>query len=308
MADPWCSEVSRELNEPLLGTASRVRDWLLVEQPGPWGYEAVLESRLSPDVAAGLKRIAGRYRIRLLLIRRVNGSPEPASPRCYAVHSGLDDQWIQSLEVDTVSSVLDIDLSGMPEGERPNAGRPWEGPLYLVCTHGQHDRCCARYGEPVARSLAGERAEETWEVSHVGGDRFAANLVCLPHGLYFGRVEPADAAEVAGLYEQGLIHLDHYRGRSCYEPVVQAGDVFVRQARGLPGIDDLVPESRRDHERGTSMLAFRDRFGASHEVQVAVSRASKRLITCGSGLPGSPRAYTARFGEGSTGSPGTGRR
>ena len=301
MADDWCSEVSRELNEPLLGTASRVRDWLLVEQPGPWGYEAVLESGLDQEVAAGLKRITGRHRIRLLLIRRVNGKPEPTARTCYAVHSGLEEQWIQSLELDDLSALLEIDLSGMREGERPDAGRPREDPLYLVCTHGRHDRCCARYGEPVVRSLATERTEETWEVSHVGGDRFAANLVCLPHGLYFGRVDPADAVEVVSLYEQGLIHLDHYRGRSCYEPVVQAGDVFVRSAKGLPGIDDLIPVSRSDHERGVSTLVFRDGQGRSHEVDVAVSRASKRLIACVSGLPGSPRAYSARFAPGATG-------
>ena len=27
---------------------------------------------------------------------------------------------------------------------------------------------------------------------HVGGDRFAGNLVCLPEGLYFGRVGPEE--------------------------------------------------------------------------------------------------------------------
>ena len=43
-----CATLSRALAEPLYGTASRVRGWVLLEQPGPWGREAVLESRLEP--------------------------------------------------------------------------------------------------------------------------------------------------------------------------------------------------------------------------------------------------------------------
>ena len=32
-----------------------------------------------------------------------------------------------------------------------------------------------------------------WQSSHIGGDRFAGNVVFLPEGLYYGRVEPAEA-------------------------------------------------------------------------------------------------------------------
>jgi hypothetical protein len=38
----------------------------------------------------------------------------------------------------------------------PDGGdwQPYDGPLYLVCTHGRHDRCCALRGRPVAKALA----------------------------------------------------------------------------------------------------------------------------------------------------------
>ena len=49
-----CASLSRALGEPLLGTASRVRGWVLLEQPGPWGREAVLQSRLDRDLAVAL--------------------------------------------------------------------------------------------------------------------------------------------------------------------------------------------------------------------------------------------------------------
>src|SRR5207249_4701681 len=93
-------------------------------------------------------------------------------------------------------------------------------------------------------ALAASHGELVWESSHIGGDRFAGNLVCLPHGLYFGRVGPAEAAEVADAYLAGRIDLGHYRGRSCYDMLVQAAEDAVRRRWGLTGVDDLVLSAR----------------------------------------------------------------
>ena len=287
---PPCADVSRNHDEPLSGTASRVRNWLLVEQDGTWGQEAVSESGLRPEIAARLKREAARNHIRLLLIKRSDGA-DTGKFRCFAGHSGVDAQWVQRLPVGGVDDVLDIDLTPLRAGTRLDLGEPWPDPLYLVCTNGAHDPCCDRLGAPAARGLARARPAETWESSHVGGDRFAANLVCLPHGLYFGRVDADAAVEVAALYESGLIHLDHYRGRSCFEPVVQAADIFIRTREELLGIDDLEPTWRRDREGGRSTLGFRDCFGEEHEVEVAVRRGAARPITCSAAHPGAPREY-----------------
>ena len=65
-----CATLSRALEEPLYGTASVVRGWVLLEQAGPWGMEAVTESRLDPDLARALHRAAEAAHLRLLLIRR----------------------------------------------------------------------------------------------------------------------------------------------------------------------------------------------------------------------------------------------
>ena len=66
-----------------------------------------------------------------------------------------------------------------------------------MCTHGRHDACCAERGRPVAAALTAARPEQTWEVSHVGGDRFAANLLVLPEGLYYGQVTADEAPGLA---------------------------------------------------------------------------------------------------------------
>ena len=63
----------------------------------------------------------------------------------------------------------------------------------LVCTHGVHDTCCAIRGRPVAAALAAEWPGQVWECSHVGGDRFAPNVVVLPDGFYYGNLDPESA-------------------------------------------------------------------------------------------------------------------
>jgi len=60
----------------------------------------------------------------------------------------------------------------------------------------------------VAQALAGRFPALAWETTHVGGDRFAANLVILPSGGYYGRLDPEDAVRVAESALRGRIDLD----------------------------------------------------------------------------------------------------
>jgi Sucrase/ferredoxin-like len=121
-----------------------------------------------------------------------------------------------------------IDLDAVARGEAPDWTRV-EGPLYGVCTHGRHDACCAERGRPVAAALTASRPAETWEISHMGGDRFAANMVVLPEGLYYGRMDPGTASQVAALHEQGRVDLVRLRGRSSYPMQVQYAEIALRR-------------------------------------------------------------------------------
>jgi hypothetical protein len=155
---------------------------------------------------------------------------------------------------------------------------PFEGPLYLVCTNGRHDPCCAQFGRPVLRALG---ADTVWESSHLGGERFAGNLVCFPHGIYFGRVDPSNAAALAGGYEQGVIDLDHYRGRAGDDFVVQAAEFFLRREEGLLGVDDVVPVRRVRLARGLVAVELATADGRRFEAHVAAQPTDPaRLLTC----------------------------
>src|SRR5215217_9460642 len=89
-----CATLSRALEEPLYGTASRVRGWVLLEQPGPWGREAVTESRLEPTLAVELEQAAEAAHLRLLLIRRPGrGASQPHA--CFVAHTSPGSRWLE---------------------------------------------------------------------------------------------------------------------------------------------------------------------------------------------------------------------
>jgi hypothetical protein len=288
-----CATLSRALEEPQFGTASRVRGWVLLEQPGPWGREAVLESQLDRDLARALHRAAEAARVRLLLIRRSGRRRAGPSATCFVAHTSRRDRWLERRRLDDPAELLELDMAKVTAGERPGFGDPVGEPVYLVCTNGRHDRCCATYGRPLALTLAERHGDLVWESSHVGGDRFAGNLVCLPSGHYFGRVGPAEADRVLGLHRKGIIDLDHYRGCCIDPPAVQAAEWFARRATGLLGIDDLDLLGRERLEAGVEAVRFRLAGGGTARVLLRAGRVDDpRLLTCHSARPESPLRFT----------------
>jgi (2Fe-2S) ferredoxin len=299
-----CATLSRALGEPLYGTASVVRGWLLLEQPGPWGREAVTQSRLEPTLAAELERAAEAAHLRLLLIRRP-GRGGPGDRRsgppvnrgaslpheCFVAHTSRAGRWLERRRLDDPAELLELDMAAVVAGERPRFGEAVDEPVYLVCTNGRHDRCCATYGRPAALALAASHGELIWESSHVGGDRFAGNLVCLPGGHYFGRVGPAEAARVVDRHLAGAIDLDHYRGSCVDPPVVQAAEWFARATTGLAGVNDLELTGRDRLEGGVQAVRFTHPGGGLRVLLRAIRTAEPRLLTCHSARAEPPLGF-----------------
>jgi len=252
-----CAVESQARDELILGTASRVRRWLLVEQPGAWGRDALAESRIPDDIAHRLHGAAAARRTRVLLVRRSIRSEPGGARSAFLVRSDRRVAWAERIALPEPEALLDLDLDALAADEPPGLGEP-AGPVHLVCTNGRHDPCCADLGRPVVRQLRAQGID-AWESSHVGGDRFAANVVCLPTGVYFGRVPPESAADILRDHDAGLLALDHYRGRSCYPPVVQAAEVFARVELGERRLAELTPRAwSADDDRAVVELALGD--------------------------------------------------
>jgi (2Fe-2S) ferredoxin len=202
-----------------------------------------------------------------------------------AAHAGGG--WLEGTTVADLAELASLDLAALGAGTRPG-WTPMAGPLLAVCTHGRHDACCAERGRPVAAALAAGHPDLTWEVSHVGGDRFAANLVVLPHGLYYGAVDAESAARVVDATLAGHVVLDHLRGRSTLPMPVQAAEIALRRHLGETRLAGVVA---RGHRREGDLVTARFTVdGALHEVTVRQGRAAPALLTCRA--PADATAYT----------------
>ena len=214
-------------------------------------------------MAAPLADHARSHRVRVILARRPGDMRRGGDRHVFLAHTGAERRWIEQLDVPAAhpERLLDLDLGPLAFPDPPGLGDPGPAGLALVCTNGRHDPCCADLARPVVRALVAAGVPDVWESSHVGGDRFAANVVSLPDGVYYGRVEPDDAPALLAAHRAGTIDLAHYRGRSHLPPLVQAADLYAAPASGRDAgrrddrpVDRAGP--RRDH-RGRAAAAGR---------------------------------------------------
>jgi hypothetical protein len=288
----FCSELSQANGEPLAATASRIDHWLLLEYRGLWARDELRSSLLPEEVKERLRELLGGVsRARLLFVRR----PDRRSQDGLALFYGRTSErepWFRSVELDAYEDLLALDLEAA--FERPSAGEPLDHPLLVVCTHGKRDPCCARYGRPLYEGLR-EAADAgwVWQSTHVGGDRFAGNLVCLPEGVYYGRVSRLDALAVLEEHLAGRIEVAHYRGRCCYSFPVQAAELEVRRRTGILGIADVHVEGIEGLGEGRWRVRV-VAAGTRYEVEVAAEHGDLTLLTCSSPTAKSPRRFVAR--------------
>ena len=268
---PFCADISRENDEPLAATASRIDHWFLVEYRGLWTRDALLGSGLSDQVKSHLReQVASVPHGRLLFVRRPDRRRHPRL-LAFAAASRPGETRVARTEFETYEDLRGVEL---------RAGTEVDHPLFLVCTHGKHDPCCARYGRPLYEALRDELDPDwAWQSSHIGGDRFAGNLVCLPEGLYYGRVDRDTAGPVLDEHLGGRLLLDHYRGRSIYTFDVQAAERWLRDREGLTGIDDLSL-AKVSRGEGSCDVAFTLRSGETHEVRVEQTPGDLTFLTC----------------------------
>jgi hypothetical protein len=262
------------------GTASTVTRWLLVEEPGPWGRRALDDGRLPRPVAAHLREQSRRHGVRVVLIRR-HGRHVPRGIQVYAAYAGLRRRWLEHVHLPGPDALLDVDLEPIRHREPLGIGTGQREPIYLVCTNGRHDPCCSERGRPVANVLQTAFGDRVWEVSHIGGDRFAPNVVCLPAGVYLGGVEPDLAVGVVERFDRGRIDLDRYRGRCAYDFATQAAETYLREHLGVDGLDEVELTGRNRPATDRLMARFAVRGSERHVVTVDVDHPGPaRRVTC----------------------------
>ena len=277
----YCSQACAD---PMIGTSDVVDVWLLLEYRPTWRAKALAASDLAPPTKRWLEATVAALAQRGLKARpQFVRQPEidrddvrllVAVDGAMWEFAGTGYDFLQGLDVASA-------VHGGTLGDLPGARRVSE-PHYFVCTNGQRDLCCARFGLPVYTGLRQTVAERAWQVTHLGGHRFAPNVLVLPAGLLYGRINPDELADFVAAVETDGVAFAHLRGRSRYPKHVQA-------AEALAGREGL----RLLHVDGDEAAAVVTFAGAGEQISVAVAQGEPQavLTSCGDTAPSEVVAY-----------------
>jgi hypothetical protein len=267
----------------MLGTAFPAARLLLVEQPGPWGRDGLRESNFDPAAAPALERRANSAGIRVQVIRQPGRTPEGAPRRWALVDCRDGTESLRWGEFDSDAELLELALDG-------TAGALDREPLFLVCAHSRHDTCCALRGRPVAAAMHELSPGRVWECSHVGGDRFAANVLVLPAGLLYGRVLPVAVKEFVAAAAAGEVVGALLRGRVGLPPTAQAALAFGYEHLALRRRDALHVVSVGPTKDAVATVRLDSPHGLL-DVTVRVERVAAHGLTCANPGPNQYLAY-----------------
>jgi hypothetical protein len=276
-----CAALAEILDEPLAGTSAVARSWLAVEQPGPWGRDALSASHLDHGVGKELASLSAGTGVRIVLIRRPGSHPDrhrPVPRTVYLAHTAPGRTWLERTSVTDPKELLDLDFSRAGAGEPGLLGTPVSDPLLLVCTNGRRDVCCALRGRPIAAELATTHGDRVWECTHIGGHRFAPTAVLLPTGYSYGRLTTESATR---LLAEGPVTAD-CRGRSTWPAAGQVAELAVRSSVATTDPDALSVTATDELPEGGWLATVSHVDGRAWRVAVTQREAAAgRPASCG---------------------------
>ena len=191
----FCADHSREIQEDVIGSATNHQTYILVECPTPWVSEA-FNSKWVPDnlriLVADVKR--AKLSIHFLLIANdETHREEQTTLLIYQQEKGLSNgyrkQEFKLPNIEQVAGVVRKWLTGVSVDDEIASNTTRD---ILVCTHGSHDQCCAKYGNPFYFHAQNTIFDlqlnhlRIWRSSHFGGHRFAPTAIDFPQGRYYG--------------------------------------------------------------------------------------------------------------------------
>jgi hypothetical protein len=194
----FCSDNSRQVGEEIIGSGTNHQTYILVECPQPWMSEA-FNSKWVPSNLKLLVEEAKQARLPikfLLIANDITHKSNRTTLLIYQRKEGLGSAYCkQEFSLSNIEQVAPIVRKWL-WGGIPNFGvEASKTRDILICSHGSHDRCCSRYGNPLyfhGNQLISELNLvhiRIWRTTHFGGHRFAPTCIDLPEGRYYGRLD-----------------------------------------------------------------------------------------------------------------------
>lgn len=269
-----CSQQSLRAQEECAGTAPVATTWILVEQPGPWGRQALTDAHLPADLARQLHSLDALAHIKVLLTRHPSRTARSsvrddgtagftgAHRRIFVSHAQAGgSHLLMSADVDT-ADIMRLPLDREPDSLLDHGFRVVDDRMVFICTHSGRDACCAVKGRALVNALTG-LGDTVWECSHIGGHRFAPTALLAPGNLVLGRCSDAD---VHGWIDSGRVDAHPLRGPAHLPAAQQAALVFLlRHEQDLQPSDLAVVETTSPSD----CLTLQSSDGRCWEVDVA---------------------------------------
>ncbi len=290
-----CSQASLHTGEPLYGTAEKVDVWLMLEYNLPWRAKATKDNNLPLAVKAwlaeqidelerdhGLKArlqfISQDRKYRGAKLSYFIGVNHHTSPKLY------------KHELDHYDNLETLNLAALVDD---GSEQEHQEPAYFVCTNGRRDQCCAIHGTPIYLMLAKQVGAAAWRTTHIGGHRFAGNVLTLPIGASYGRVSRHDVAKLVEATNTGSLFLENLRGRTCFKPYEQTAEYVARIRTGQSSIKVLQWTGAVDAEVGID-ITFKDvTTDQNHNIRLMRSEAPLNVLgSCGDDAPKQVWTYT----------------
>ncbi|NEQ82014.1 MAG: sucrase ferredoxin [Moorea sp. SIO2I5] len=205
----FCSLVSKANGEDPIGTARTVDHWLLLELAQPWTKKMFQEDprfkplielfkqlfikrgvMMQPVFIAPDREYSQPGKTRVIYYHRTQKQFAEFEKREFIVPEAKFTKLVTALLKHLIRQPNEFSQFEPYEQETSHIRE------MLVCTHGNVDVACARFGYPIYKKLRDVYASEpnsnlrVWRCSHIGGHKFAPTLIDLPDGRYWGHLEP----------------------------------------------------------------------------------------------------------------------
>lgn len=192
----FCADACREADEDIIGSGTNYSVYILIECPYPWGYNT-FESRNLPENLKILMTEIEKYKLSIRFLLITQNQVQKQNNRkvlIYEQDKSLFSNSYKKYEFDVehperIAPVIQNYLVGNNLDAETQESKIRD---ILVCTHGSHDKCCAKYGNPFymqgKKTISELGLENTriWKASHFGGHRFAPTIIDFPDGRYYG--------------------------------------------------------------------------------------------------------------------------
>lgn len=274
--DFFCSIESRLHEEDLLGSAPQADVWFMLEYAGRWGSKAFDESDLDAEIKAQVNAQLAQIRNSRLLLVKQDGAPE-GGLRFFAAVATASPPTLYEFTLSDYSELGEIDLAALAAGDTRYADRIVDRKMMVVCTNGLRDQCCALNGMKAYMALKAEFPNAVWQSSHHGGHRYSANMLAMPHGLSYGKMDQ-EGEDIVRKYLAGEMPLGHLRGRSTLPGPAQAAEGLLRAQNGARSPKAYAFESLQALQDDQFQVVFRELDSGDQREVVVKQHKSEEMI------------------------------